>query len=84
MTWREWVHWSYGKEYQRQLESNNYRMLYVLQMNINRGKNKPAFKAEQVWPLPFIDPPKPKVKNTKEHDKLRDFYKRYNTALNGN
>jgi len=83
MTWREWAHWSYAHEYNRQLNANNYRVLTVMKMNINRGKNKAAFKAEKVWPLPLIDCNQVDISDSQEHSDLRDFLNRYNTAKNG-
>lgn len=80
MTWREWSHLLYAYEYNRQVEANNYRMLYALHANLNRPKGRAPAKPEKIWPLPLIDGEGRGYEidnDTEEHRKLREFYQKY-------
>lgn len=45
----------HGYNVLRELRSADFRNLYTLNLNLNRGKNQPAQAPEKVWPLSLID-----------------------------
>ena len=45
----------YGYNVLKDLRSADFRNLYTLNLNLNRGKNQPPQAPEKVWPLYTID-----------------------------